>query len=119
MTKLDRLARSLKDILVTLDAVAKAGAGFRILDTPALDTSGPYGHLLLAVLGALGQFERSLIITAEGRRRAQAKGVRFGRKRVLDAYQRRQEALARVAEGHSLRDIARSYGVSHSTISRL
>jgi DNA invertase Pin-like site-specific DNA recombinase len=97
VTKLDRLARSLKDLLVTLDAVAKAGAGFKVLDTPALDTTSAYGQLLLNVLGALAQFERSLIIsrTSEGRQRAMAKGIKFGRKHVLNPYQR-QEALGPV-----------------------
>jgi DNA invertase Pin-like site-specific DNA recombinase len=118
--KLDRLARSLKDLLVTLDAVAKAGAGFKVLDTPALDTTSPYDQLLLNVLGALAQFERSLIIsrTGEGRKRAMVKGIRFGRKLALNAYQR-EEALAGRAQGEDLRSIARTFGVSHSTISRL
>src|SRR5215469_10311035 len=73
VTKLDRLARSLKDLLTILDAIAKAGAGFRCIDVPALDTTSPYGQLLLGVLGALAQFERSLILsrTSEGRKRAQ------------------------------------------------
>jgi DNA invertase Pin-like site-specific DNA recombinase len=118
--KLDRLARSLKDLLVTLDTVTGAGAGFKVLDTPALDTTSPYGQLLLNVLGALAQFERTLIIsrTTEGRKRAQAKGVKFGRKLALNAYQR-EEALMRRAQGEDLRSIARTFGVSHSTISRL
>ena len=63
LPQLDRLARSLKDLLNTLDQVSKAGAGFRVLDTPALDTTTPYGQLILNVLGALAQFERSLIIS--------------------------------------------------------
>jgi DNA invertase Pin-like site-specific DNA recombinase len=120
VTKLDRLARSLKDLLNILDAVVKVGAGFRVLDTPALDTTSSYGQLLLNVLGALAQFERSLIIsrTSEGRKRAKAKGVVFGRKPSLSSYQR-QEALARLAAGETTRDIARTFGCSHSTISRL
>jgi DNA invertase Pin-like site-specific DNA recombinase len=120
VTNLDRLARSLKDLLVTLDRVAKAGAGFKVLDTPALDTTSPYGQLLLNVLGSLAQFERSPILsrTSEGRRRAKAKGVVFGRKHSLTRFQQ-VEALARRENGERLRDIAKSYGVSHSTISRL
>jgi DNA invertase Pin-like site-specific DNA recombinase len=118
--KLDRLSRSLKDLLVTLDEVSKRGAGFKVLDTPALDTSGPYGQLLLGVLGALGQFERSLIIsrTGEGRVRAKARGVRFGRKPKLSAWQI-EEARRRKSDGERLRDIARTFGVSHSLIGRL
>jgi hypothetical protein len=64
--------------------------------------------------------ERELIRarTSEGRTRAQARGVRFGRKLKLTPYQR-QEALARRAQGEPLVEIARTFGVSHSTISRL
>jgi DNA invertase Pin-like site-specific DNA recombinase len=63
VTKLDRLARSMRDLLNTLQAVADRGAGFKVLDTPALDTTNAYGQLLLNVLGALAQFERELILS--------------------------------------------------------
>jgi DNA invertase Pin-like site-specific DNA recombinase len=68
----------------------------------------------------MGMFERSLILarTTEGRKRAQARGVRFGRKLKLTPHQR-QEALARRDAGESVLEIGRSYNVSHSTISRL
>ena len=82
--------------------------------------ASPHGKLILAVLGALAEFERSMILarTADGRARAQARGVKFGRKRVLTPFQV-QEALARRTNGEALTDIGRSYGVSHPTISRL
>jgi len=72
------------------------------------------------VLGGLAEFERHLILvrTTEGRKRAQAKGIRFGRKPKLTLHQR-QEALERRGRGEGLVEIARSYNVSHSTISRL
>jgi DNA invertase Pin-like site-specific DNA recombinase len=75
---------------------------------------------MLTVLGGLAEFERELIKarTEEGRKRAQARGVRFGRKLKLTSHQR-QEALARREAGENLTDIGRSYNVSHSTISRL
>jgi DNA invertase Pin-like site-specific DNA recombinase len=75
---------------------------------------------MLTVLGGLAEFERSLILarTGDGRARAMARGVRFGRKPKLSAYQV-AEALARREAGEALADIGRSYGVSHSTISRL
>jgi DNA invertase Pin-like site-specific DNA recombinase len=75
---------------------------------------------MLTVLGGLAEFERHLIIarTDEGRKRAQQRGVRFGRKLKLTVHQR-QEALERRARGEALVDIARSFNVSHSTISRL
>jgi DNA invertase Pin-like site-specific DNA recombinase len=75
---------------------------------------------MLVILGGLAEFERHLILsrTAEGRTRAQANGVRFGRKPSLTAYQR-AEALRRRAAGETLTEIARSFNVSHMTIARL
>jgi len=118
--KLDRLARSTRDLLNTLAAVGEAGASFKSLGDQWADTTTPHGRLMLTVLGGLAEFERHLILarTSEGRQRAQQRGVRFGRKPKLTAHQQ-QEALARRANGEALVDIARSYAVSHSTISRL
>jgi DNA invertase Pin-like site-specific DNA recombinase len=75
---------------------------------------------MITILGGLATFERHLIRarTDEGRKRAQARGVRFGRKPKLSHYQV-EEAVTRRAAGEPLTDIGRSYGVSHSTISRL
>jgi DNA invertase Pin-like site-specific DNA recombinase len=75
---------------------------------------------MLTVLGGLAEFERELIRarTDEGRKRAQARGVRFGRKPKLTLHQM-QETKARREAGEALTAIARTYAVSHSTISRL
>jgi DNA invertase Pin-like site-specific DNA recombinase len=118
--KLDRLARSTRDLLNTLAAVGEAGASFKSLGDQWANTTTPHGRLMLTVLGGLAEFERHLILarTSEGRQRAQARGVKFGRKSKLTAHQQ-QEAIARRANGEALVDIARSYTVSHSTISRL
>src|SRR5262249_39077976 len=118
--KLDRLARSTRDLLNTLAAIAEAGATFKSLGDPWCDTTSAHGKLMVTVLGGLAEFERHLILarTTEGRKRAQARGVRFGRKPKLTLHQQ-QEALARRARGEALVEIARSYAVSHSTISRL
>ena len=120
VTRLDRLARSTRDLLNVLATISEKGAGFRSIADPMLDTTSPHGKLILAVLGALAEFERSMILarTADGRARAQARGVRFGRKPKLSQFQI-AEALRRRADGEPLADIGRSYGVSHSTISRL
>jgi DNA invertase Pin-like site-specific DNA recombinase len=120
VTKLDRLARSTRDLLNTLAEIAQRHAAFKSLGDPWCDTTTPHGELMVTVLGGLATFERHLILarTSEGRQRAQARGVRFGRKSKLTAHQQ-QEALARRANGEALVDIARSYAVSHSTISRL
>jgi DNA invertase Pin-like site-specific DNA recombinase len=120
VTRLDRLARSTRDLLNILDAIGKAGAGFKSLSDAWADTTTPHGRLMLTVLGGLAEFERELILarTGDGRARAKAKGVRFGRPPSLTAHQR-QEALQRLAEGVAQADLARSYGVSQATISRL
>src|SRR6516162_2040584 len=88
--KLDRLARSTRDLLNTLDAIGKAGASSRSLADQWADTTTPHGRLMLTVLGGLAEFERHLILsrTAEGRTRAQANGIKFGRKPALSAFQR-------------------------------
>ena len=120
VTRLDRLARSTKDLLNTLDNIAKAGAGFRSLADSWADTTTAHGKLMITILGGLAEFERSLIMarTGEGRTRAMARGVRFGRKSKLTAHQV-AEALSRREAGEALTEIGRSYNVSHSTISRL
>ena len=120
VTRLDRLARSTRDLLNVLAAVADKDAGFKSLRDSWADTTTPHGRLMLTVLGGLAEFERELIRsrTSEGRERAKAKGVKMGRKPKLTHHQRR-EAMARREAGEALVDIARSYNVSHSTISRL
>lgn len=120
VTRLDRLARSTRDLLNILDTVSKAGAKFRSLADAWADTSTMHGELMITVLAGLATFERHLIRarTDEGRKRAQARGVRFGRPLKLSAFQIK-EALARREAGEPMSDIGRSYGVSHSTISRL
>src|SRR6516165_8045225 len=120
VTRLDRLARSTRDLLNVLDQVAQVGAAFRSLADTWADTTTPHGRLIVTVLGGLAEFERSLILarTGEGRKRAMAKGVKFGRPPSLTPHQRR-EAMERLAEGAGQADLARSYGVSQATISRL
>jgi DNA invertase Pin-like site-specific DNA recombinase len=120
VTRLDRLARSTRDLLNVLATVTDKGAGFRSLADAWADTTTPHGRLMLTVLGGLAEFERELIKarTEEGRKRAQARGVRFGRKLKLTPHQI-AEAVQRRDAGEGLVEIARSYAVSHSTISRL
>jgi DNA invertase Pin-like site-specific DNA recombinase len=106
--KLDRLARSTRDLLNTLATIGERGATFKSLGDPWADTTSAHGRLMLTVLGGLAEFERHLILsrTAEGRTRAQANGVRFGRKAVLTPYQR-AEALRRRPAGETLVEIAK------------
>ena len=120
VTRLDRLGRSVRELLNLLAEFDKLGVGFRSLADPWCDTTTAHGRLMLTVLGGLAEFERELIRqrTGEGRARALAAGVRFGRKPKLSDFQRK-EAMARRGNGETLAQIARSYAVSVSMISRL
>jgi DNA invertase Pin-like site-specific DNA recombinase len=120
VTRLDRLARSTRDLLNVLATISDKGAGFKSLADAWADTTTAHGRLMLTVLGGLAEFERELIRarTDEGRKRAQARGVRFGRKLKLTSHQIAEARLRREA-GEALVEIGRSYNVSHSTISRL
>ncbi len=120
VTRLDRLARSTRDLLNVLATVAERQAGFRSLKDAWADTTTPHGRLMLTVLGGLAEFERELIRarTGEGRKRAQARGVRFGRPAALTSHQR-HEALQGLANGEAQADVARSFNVSQATVSRL
>src|SRR5262245_39025868 len=84
------------------------------------DTTSPHGRLMLTVLGGLAEFERELIRarTGEGRKRAKANGVKFGRPTALTPDQR-QEAMQKLAQGEVQADVARTFNVSQATISRL
>jgi len=121
VTRLDRLARSTRDLLNTIAAITDRKAGFRSLGDAWADTTTPHGRLMLTVLGGLAEFERDLIRarTSEGRERAKARGIKLGRKPKLTEHQRREAIRRRDLDGERVREIARSYNVSHSTISRL
>jgi DNA invertase Pin-like site-specific DNA recombinase len=120
VTRLDRLARSTRDLLNILDDIAKRGAGFKSLHDAWADTTSPHGRLMVTILAGLAEFERELILarTSDGRTRAKARGIRFGRPAALTVHQR-QEALQRLANGEAQADVARTFNVSQATISRL
>ena len=120
VTRLDRLARSTRDLLNVIAAISDRGAGFKSLKDAWADTTTAHGRLMLTVLGGLAEFERELIRarTGEGRARAKARGVRFGRPRKMTPHQR-QEALQRLAAGETQADVARTYNVDATTIGRL
>ena len=120
VTKLDRLGRSTRELLDLIHRIDKSGAAFRSLGDPLFNTSTSQGRLLVTMLAAIAEFERELIRerTGEGRKRAIANGVQFGRKPKLSDFQRK-EAVQRRGNGETLSQIARSYAVSISMISRL
>ena len=120
VTRLDRLARSTRDLLNILDKIARVGATLKSRGDTWADTTTAHGRLMLTVLGGLAEFERELIRvrTGEGRVRAKARGVHMGRPFKLNRHQQR-EAIARREAGEALTDIARTFGVHHTTIGRL
>jgi DNA invertase Pin-like site-specific DNA recombinase len=120
VTRLDRLARSTRDLLNTLDAISKAGARFRSLADTWADTTTPHGRLMVTVLGGLAEFERSLIKsrTDVGIKRAREAGIRFGRPPKLTKHQQ-DHALKLINAGEPQSAVARLLNVDQSTISRL
>lgn len=120
VTRLDHLARSTRDLLNTLAAITEHKAAFRSLGDAWADTTTAHGRLMATFLAGIAEFERELIRTrtGEGRARAVARGVQLGRKPKLTQHQQR-EAMKRRDAGEPITDIARSYAVHHSTISRL
>lgn len=121
VTRLDRLARSTRDLLNILDTTAKAGAGFRSLADTWADTTTPHGRLMLIILGGLAEFERDLIRarTSEGRERAMARGQHMGRPAKLTRHQREEALVALANDSATQADLARRFAVSQATISRL
>lgn len=118
--KLDRVARSLPDLPSIIARVEKAGATIRSLTEP-IDTSNALGRFMLQILGAMAEFERSLIRERcmAGQRAAMARGVRFGAPLSVDE----STAVAIVemyATGlHTLKGVAQRFGVSDSVVKRL
>jgi DNA invertase Pin-like site-specific DNA recombinase len=120
VTRIDRLARSTFDLCAIVKRVVDAKAQFRSLAKPWADAGTSTGRLMIAVLGGLANVERDLIRsrTAEGRSRAQKRGQHMGCPSKLTEVQK-AEARRRRAEGATLAELARSYGVGKGTISRL
>ena len=119
VTRLDRFARSVRDLLNLIAVIQLRQSEFRSL-AESIDISSPLGKLVLTVVGAFAEFEWAIIRqrTLEGRISAAQLGVAFGRKPKLDSLQR-QAALTRRMAGESQAVIAKAYDVSCSTISRL
>jgi DNA invertase Pin-like site-specific DNA recombinase len=119
ITKLDRLSRSLKDLLIMLEKWAAAGVEFVCIDD-RIETASPAGKLMLQMIGAFAEFERSLIRqrTGEGLQRARAEGRIGGRKPKLSTEQR-THALEQLRAGKPQSELARLLGVDWATICRL
>jgi len=114
---LDRLSRSLQDLITIVAGLRRRGVGFRSLHE-ALDTTTPGGRLVFHVFAALAEFIRELIAegTREGLDAARARGQRLGRPPAMTAEQIRQARDLLTLPGNSISSIARLHGVSRSTI---
>lgn len=118
--KLDRLSRSLKDLLSIMERIDAAGAGFRSL-TEAIDTTTPAGRMMMQMVGVFAEFEREMIRerTRAGLERARKKGRHPGRKPKLSDDQRSEIRELVLSGKRSEAEAARLFGVHRSTISRL
>lgn len=118
--RLDRLARSSRDLLNILHEIGEKEASFKSISDSWADTTSAHGRLLVNILAAMAEWERDVIKarTSEGRARAKKEGIRFGRPPKLTPHQVR-EAVSRMENGETLRAIARSFNVSAPTILRL
>ena len=119
VTRLDRLARSTKDLLDIAEKLNEAGAGLRSIAEPWADTTLPAGRMVLTVFAGIAEIERALILgrTSAGRAAAQQKGVRFGRPPALAPD---QVVLGRklVEEGQTVREVAKLLKVHRATFYR-
>jgi DNA invertase Pin-like site-specific DNA recombinase len=120
IVRLDRLARSIRDLLSILDQLKAAGVGIKALDDPWLDTTTPHGELILTIMAGMHEFERKLIRARcdEGIKRAKARGTVFGRKPALD-HGERQKLAERYAAGMTMAQLASEYEVGIGTIHRV
>jgi DNA invertase Pin-like site-specific DNA recombinase len=118
--KLDRLSRSLKDVLHIMEKIGKAGAGFRSL-TEAIDTTTPAGRVMMQMVGSFAEFERAMIQerTSAGLAAARAEGRIGGRRKKLDAAKRREIAESVLSGRKSGAEMARLYDISQPTVSRI
>lgn len=119
VTRLDRLARSTRDLLNIAESIREVGAGLRSLAEPWADTTTPVGKVVMTVFAGIGDFERSLILerTAVGRQDAKKRGVKFGAPPKLDAKQR-AHARKLIEEGRPVSEVAALLGVHRGTIYR-
>lgn len=120
VTKYDRLARSLKDLLEIVEAVQAQGAGFRSL-AEDIDTTTPAGRLVFHVFASIAQFERERIAerTREGLEAARRRGRVGGRPPALSPAQKEEVRRMRDAEGRRLTEIAALFKVSVKTVRRV
>lgn len=120
VTKLDRLGRNAMDVRATVEALAAEDVRVHCLALGGVDLTSAAGKMTMGVISAVAEFERDLLIerTQAGLKRAKAEGRSLGRPNLLSTSQ--QDVIrAKRAEGVSLGELARQYGVSRSAIQRV
>ena len=119
VSRLDRLARSTRDLLEIAELLKQAEAGLRSLHEPWADTTSPAGRMVLTIFAGMAEFERDLINerTSSGRVQAKARGVRFGRPPKLTGEQIKLGGRL-IDEGRSAREVARMFKVHPATFYR-
>ena len=118
--KLDRLARSTRDLLEIMEIIREGGGKFQSISEPWADTTSHAGKMIMTIFAGIAEFERDLIRerTGAGREAAKKRGVQFGRPRKL-ALDQNELAQRLVSEGNSVREIASVFNVHPATIYRL
>ncbi len=118
--KLDRLSRSLRDVLTLMERLGEAGAGFRSL-TEAIDTTTPAGRMMMQMVGAFAEFERAMLRerTKAGLDAARAEGRIGGRLPKLSAQQQAEIRKMITRGDKTAADAARLFKVHPATVSRL
>jgi DNA invertase Pin-like site-specific DNA recombinase len=118
--KLDRLSRSLKDVLAMMEKVDQAGAGFRSL-TEAIDTTSPAGRMMMQIVGTFAEFERAMLRerTRSGLDAARTQGRIGGRRPKLKPHQQQEIVLLVNSGQKTAADAARLFNVHPSTVSRI
>ena len=121
VTRLDRLARSTRDLLDIAERIQAAGAGLRSLAEPWADTTTPAGRMVLTVFAGIAEFERTLIIdrTRSGREAAKRRGVKFGPRPTLTPAQIEHARELIEQEGRTVKEVAALLGVHRSTMYRV
>ena len=119
VVKLDRLSRSLQDLLTITREIEQKGAHLRSLHDPLIDTTSPNGKLIFGIFAVLAEYERDIIRarTLEGLAAARERGTRLGRQEALNQEQK-DNLIALRQSGQSLRQIGRTLGVSKTTVAR-
>jgi DNA invertase Pin-like site-specific DNA recombinase len=118
--KLDRLARSTRNLLEIVETIGNVGARFQSIGEPWADTTTHAGKMIMTIFAGIAEFERDLIRERTGAGRADAKkrGVRFGRPQKMNQEQKKL-AQRLIKEGKSVSEVARTFSVHPATVYRI